>query len=557
MARGSSRTAGQSTSSEGSVLWNALTSPWLEVMDNEGLATTVSPLNALSDAAFIHRLAIANPLDLFSAHRFLLTLLYWKADAAGGVDKTRQSLLAGKIPKTVLAELTAADEHFNLFDATKPFLQDTTVRNAKVLSAASLFAEIPSGTNIAHFHHVDDDAARLCLPCAVLGLLRLVPWTQSGGAGKQPSIHGAPPVMALAMGSTLCKTLGLNLIPMTGPVGKPQWTGQFTPAGRKGGVALLEALTWNPRRVHLLDPQPPALCSQCGDRHSPTVGPIVYEKNPACKQPDEYVDTWRDPAAFYRSGDARTTKSTNEADATAGTDVRRLFNQKFGQKIEPAPASLVGEANASHGDWLVVMPCTNPANNKSYDHRLEAFTALTGDAPQPPLPWDKSHAWQAGDPRTLARLASNESLPTLATRRFVSAAARLDDASWGVLANAANRSMEDDPAAFDIFTGIYWPLRNKHSNMPSRAAAWMALKLMATAGRKRPSPSRQSGAFRPWAELSRSASPVKEKPYPKAIPSGRQLEAELRDIICRRFAAHPTSEVDWNGLCQFLHEVIQ
>jgi hypothetical protein len=533
--------------------WNVLTTPWLEVMDLEARPQRLSVLESLRTAAELHQIVSPSPLDLFAAHRFLLTLLYWQSPACGGVEKLRKSLLAGKVPSALIKELSAEEGRFNLFDPKKPFLQDPTVRDAKGLPASSLFSEMASGTNVAHFHHGDDDASRLCLRCATLGLLRLVPWTQSGGAGKQPAVHGAPPIMPLAIGETLCEILGLNLIPLETALGSPQWTGHFTPLGRKAGIQLLEGLTWNPRRVHLLAPADPTICCQCGESSLPTVGPIVYEKNPACKQEGDALQGWRDPAAFYKPEDHRTTKTSRESDAALGDDLRRVFVQQFGKKTEPAPVSQVVLANPGHHGWLVVMPCTNPANNKSYDHRVQPLPGLTGDAPKRATSWDASVPWQAGDERRLK--PQDIRRPTKGMYRFVSAAAQLDGTAWGILANAAGHSMDEDPAAFDIFTGIYWPLRNKHSTLPSRNAAWMALKLMATAGRGRPSPGNCPGSFRPWMQLSPAASPAKQKRYPRAIPTGSRLEAELREIIRKSNAESPAKKIDWPGLCQFLNEV--
>jgi hypothetical protein len=359
--------------------------------------------------------------------------------------------------------------------------------------------------------------------------------------------------MPLAIGETLCETLGLNLIPIETALGSPQWTGQFTPLGRKAGIQLLEGLTWNPRRVNLRSPADPAVCCQCGANSLPVVGPIVYEKNPACKQEGDALQDWRDPAAFYKPEDHRTTKTSRESDAAAGDDLRRVFVQRFGKKTEPAPVSQVVLANPDHQGWLIVMPCTNPANNKSYDHRIQQLPGLTGDAPKRATSWGASVPWQAGDERRLK--PQDIRRPTKGVYRFVSAAAQLDGTAWGILANAAGRSMDEDPAAFDIFTGIYWPLRNKHSTLPSRNAAWMALKLMATAGRGRPSPSNRLGSFQPWIHLNPAASPAKQKRYPRAIPTGLRLEAELREIIGKSAAQSPPKKIDWPGLCQFLNEV--
>ena len=83
----------------------------------------------------------------------------------------------------------------------------------------------------------------------------------------------------------------------------------------------------------------------------------------------------------------------------------------------------------------------------------------------------------------------------------------------------------------------------------------MALKLMGCAGRARPQPGIRSGNFRPWLCIETSASPVVLHAYPKALPTGRALEAELRDIIRTELAKVPATKIDWPGLCQFLHDI--
>jgi len=266
------------TSAETMADWNVLTTPWLEVMDIQARQRQVSALEAIRDAGSLLQIVAPNPLDLFAAYRFLLTLLYWQAPVCGGVASLRKSLVAGDVPDSLVAKLREEEGHFRLFDRKKPFLQDPAARAAKDLPASSLFAEMASGTNVAHFHHGDDDSSHVCLRCATLGLLRLVPWTQSGGAGKQPSIHGAPPMMAIALGSTLSETLGLNLIELSAQLGKPQWTGQFTPGGARAGITVLEGLTWNPRRVHLRDPGPPSTCSNCGTTSRADGGPYIVRE---------------------------------------------------------------------------------------------------------------------------------------------------------------------------------------------------------------------------------------------------------------------------------------
>ena len=103
--------------------WNALTSPWLHVMNFNAEPQIYSPLDALKRAGEIRCIAMASPLDLFAGLRFLLTLLYWKADSAGGARQVRNSLLKGKVLPAVLHGIEAESSRFLMFDEKTPFLQ--------------------------------------------------------------------------------------------------------------------------------------------------------------------------------------------------------------------------------------------------------------------------------------------------------------------------------------------------------------------------------------------------------------------------------------------------
>jgi hypothetical protein len=414
--------------------WNVLTSPWLEVMNLHGEARIYSPFEALSRASETRCIAAGSPLDLFAAHRFLLTLLYWKAHVGGGVQKVRMSLLRGKMPRVVLEAINAEARCFRLFDDRKPFLQDRSAHDDKTKSAGSLFADFACGTNIAHFHHGDDENMRLCLRCATVGMLRVVPWSQSGGAGLTPSVHNAPPIVAMASGENLTITLGLTLVGLSGKAGAAKWTGHFVPTGKLAAIPYLEALTWNPRRINLLSPQPDNICWRCGERAIAAVGPIVYLKNERTKTNKQGTKTipfpWQDPSAFYAADTPHTTiKSYNEQLAADGGDLATLLDEK-----NPRTSAVV-TANADHRGWRLVIPCTNPANNKTFDHRQLELADLSADAIRPELPayapaspakgvdgWAERRP--AGGPKGAAR--------------FVQAAARLlAHADWAALAAAA------------------------------------------------------------------------------------------------------------------------
>ena len=540
--------------------WNVLTSLCLDVMNDNGIAQRCSPLEALSRASEIRCILAASPLDNFAGLRFLLTLLYWKADAAGGVGKLRESLRQGRMPKDVLEEIRRESANFSLFDDKRPFLQDPSSRSDKKgdwKSAGSLFAEFACGTNIAHFHHGDDNNMRVCLRCATIGLMRVIPWSQSGGAGLSPAVHNAPPIMALANGKNLLETFALNLVTIPGDCGDVKWAGHFVPTDRNAAIPFLEAFTWNPRRIHFVGAKQDQTCWRCGQCGVLVVGPIVFDKNEATKSNKQGGKTlpfvWQDPAAFYgREEPYKTVKSSNEQMAADESDLARLAVS------EDPPSSSVVIANTGHDNWTLVIPCTNPANNKTYDHRSRQMTSLTVDALRSLLPGPKGPPLRVG---LDGWAAPRRQIPLEGAKRFVLAAVRhLAHGDWSVLATAAYREMHDSPAAFDLLAGLHWPLRRKAAGLPSRSAAWLILKLMATVPVVARIP--RAGGFSPLSRL-----PIRQldearngrrarSPYPRALPRGQQLESALRNELARNLREKFPRPVDWAALCHTLNQLV-
>ena len=504
-----------------------------------------SPLEVLGAANAFRCITAASPLDLFVAHRFLLALLYWKADVGGGVDCVRQRLLRGSVPNVIVEAIGGEASSFELFDSKAPFLQDPQAAAEKNLkSAGSLFAEFAAGTNVAHFHHGDDDNMRLCARCAAVGMLRLVPWTQSGGAGMNPSIHGAPPITALALGTNLAITLGLNLVPLGCRAGSPQWSGPFEPTDKNRGIPFLEAFTWNPRRVNLRPPQAGSSCWRCGEGCSGVVGPIVYVKNAATKKrSDGQPFEWRDPAAFYVAESYVTVKST-ETYMRLGRDLAPLA------ATEGAAAAVVN-ANPDHPGYSIVVPCTNPGNNKTFDHRLvhlDSFSppALRVNALENPPDTNAGgfDGWTAPERR-----------PSRGVMYFVQAANHvLTHSDWLVLSAARYREMREAPEAFDVLTGLLWSLRGQPA-LPSKNTAWLLLKLMAEVPAVHRAVS-TGPALCPLRLLPMRQIPKGRSLYPLCLPRGNRLEAAFRNAIESLLRRRPPVRIDWPGFCHGLNELL-
>lgn len=539
--------------------YNLLDEHWIPVLWNDGKVCRVGINEALTQAGAIRCICSASPLDIFAVHRFLLTLLYWGADLAGGVEQVRASLLKGELTSTVLDGIKKEAHCFDLFGEQSPFLQDSSASNTKEKekkSVGSLFAELATGTNIAHFHHGDDENMRLCLPCAILGLLRVVPWTQSGGAGLTPSVHNAPPIMAMATGHNLAITLGLNLVPMDTEAGTAQWSGHFRPTDPTGPIPYLEALTWNPRRI-LLPPAQEGICWYCGDSNVPTVGKIVYMKNENTKKrSDNKLFEWQDAAAFYTPYDAskkydkgknapyKTIKSSQEKLAAVDRDLP-----------DPAKNCLptVFAQNRGHESWLLVVPCTNPANNKTFDNRQVEVTNLSPVTFLTPLP-----AVHPSSRQGLDGWKEPERVERKGVEHFVVAAVKLlTHADWVALSNAAYLEMHDSPAAFDVFSDLYWRLRKKTTGLPSPDVAWLMLKLMAVV------PAR-ARILHPNANLCPllllPKRQINERDrislYPVSFPRGRRLEAVLRAALVGNLRKRNPEPVDWAGLCHGLGQLL-
>lgn len=536
--------------------YNLLDEGWIPVLYRDGRSERIGICKALEDAGKIRCITLASPLDLFAVHRFILTLLYWIVGSAC-VEKVRESLLKGAIPSYVLDSIKQEAGCFDLFNDSSPFLQDSALKKETgKKSVGFLFAECATGSNIAHFHHGDDENMRLCLRCATLGMLRVVPWTQSGGQGLTPSVHNAPPIMAIATGDNLAITLGLNLVPLDVEAGVAKWSGHFMPTASTKPIPYLEALTWNPRRIYLPSPQNGA-CWYCGQTDVPTVGKIVYMKNENTKKrPDKKLFEWQDPAAFYVA-DFKTIKSTQakiplkEELAVRGSDLKYLVNN------DSIHESIVVVKNPDCASWFLIVPCTNRANNKTFDHRQLELTKLSPETIRALLPAALPSSRQGLDGWKEPVITHPNGI-----KYFVQAAVRLLTYNdWAVLSNAAYRSMHDSPAAFDVFSGLYWGLRDKKiKGLPSRNVSWLALKLMAAVP-ARVRTLNSNAKFRPLQSLpkrqlnERHNDPVASL-YPVSFPRGHRLEAALRCALDSNMRKRNPRPVDWIGLCHGLDQLL-
>jgi len=67
-----------------------------------------------------------------------------------------------------------------------------------------------------------------------------------------------------------------------------------------------------------------------------------------------------------------------------------------------------------------------------------------------------------------------------ATEQYVNLLERLKPGELSLLREHAGRSLDDSLAAFDLFSGLWWPLRERNERAPRRGVAWVVSKLYAS-----------------------------------------------------------------------------
>ena len=68
-----------------------------------------------------------------------------------------------------------------------------------------------------------------------------------------------------------------------------------------------------------------------------------------------------------------------------------------------------------------------------------------------------------------------------ATERYIERLATLKKGELTLLRNHSGRPLDRSVEGFDLFTGLWWPLRQESQRAPRREVAWLVAKLFATA----------------------------------------------------------------------------
>ena len=66
-----------------------------------------------------------------------------------------------------------------------------------------------------------------------------------------------------------------------------------------------------------------------------------------------------------------------------------------------------------------------------------------------------------------------------ATLQYIESLSRLKTGELGLLRTHAGQGLDESVEGFDLFAGLWWPLRQKNERAPRREVAWLIAKLYA------------------------------------------------------------------------------
>ena len=252
--------------------YNLLSERWIPVVWSNDAAKPNEPKvgirEALDRSNEIRCISHTSPFIEFGLYRLLITIVldaFIVADARPTVGKMRALLREGQFDAQVLNEYFDEDEcgeGFDLWSTNLPFLQpkvgNDSGKKPDPKSIVTLFAAIPSGTNVTHWHHYREDEAAFTEDIAAQLLTTVSPFNFKVKPGEARTIVGDPPLYALVLGQSLFETIILNLPGRSGRItakqekdNGPAWRTRLDLHRLPKAPTITQGFTWPVRIITL------------------------------------------------------------------------------------------------------------------------------------------------------------------------------------------------------------------------------------------------------------------------------------------------------------------
>lgn len=292
------------------VSFNLWDDPWIRVLRPDGGREELGIYATLLRAHELRALHDPSPLTVAGIHR-LLTAILQSIYAPESLGEIAAILESGSFDQAQLDAFGAQFRHrFGLFDPTAPFMQtaDAPAEPGKeAKTVAYLLTEVPTGTNRAHFHHVTDDAHRLCPACCARALVVVPAFASAAGRPYRPSINGVPPIYLLPTGAILLQGLTRSLTTadyQPAVVAQSQqnvavWSGEVNvpKIAPVQEVGYIESLAFPARRMRLYPQHYQGRCTRCGAYCDEAVSWMLLEMGKFRQS----STLWHDPFVAFRT----------------------------------------------------------------------------------------------------------------------------------------------------------------------------------------------------------------------------------------------------------------
>jgi CRISPR system Cascade subunit CasA len=285
--------------------------PWIQVESTNSGLKWMNIQEVLLQAQTLQDIYEPSPLVVVGIHRLLTAILQdiFKPLALSDLEGLWNT--GHFSPEKIIAFGQKYSNKFDIFSETDPFYQtgDLPIAPEKISdtkTTAYLIPEMPSGSNIIHFTHLNQSDYVLCPICAAGGLVVLPAFATSGGSGIKPSINGVPPIYILPGGKNLFESLVLSLITrlfqpqVSDPNDTEAWWGKPSIVMKSKvvtRVGYLHSLTFQARRVRLHPEILDTICSRCGQYSHLGASTMIFEMGESRLKDSA---PWFDPFAAYR-----------------------------------------------------------------------------------------------------------------------------------------------------------------------------------------------------------------------------------------------------------------
>ncbi|MEW6533421.1 MAG: type I-E CRISPR-associated protein Cse1/CasA [Thermodesulfobacteriota bacterium] len=250
--------------------YKLLCNPWIPVVWRNDVVEPKAPKigiqEALHRAHAIQCVSHTAPFIEFGLYRLLITIVldaYIVSGQRPTIGKLRAMLEKGQFNEFIIdGYLKSHNEHLNLWAKDGPFLQHRLAtdggKQPSPKAVVSMFPAIPSGTNVAHWHHYGEDEAGLSEDIAAQLLTTVSPFNFKVKPGEARTLAGDPPMYALVLGGNLFETIVLNLPRSSGRItakqeqnNGPAWRTQLDIEKLPKMPTVAQGFTWPVRVIEL------------------------------------------------------------------------------------------------------------------------------------------------------------------------------------------------------------------------------------------------------------------------------------------------------------------